>query len=249
MIILSLMIYLPVPVILVTGLIIVCGHNLLDALDYPRPVTPPLRWGFLHQQSFFPFDPNRMFAFLYPLIPWPGVMMLGYTVGTMYQQEYNDLKRRRQLMVFGTGITLFFAALRLINVYGDPSGWQYQKNLVFTVLSFLNVTRYLPSFLFLSMTPVPALIILSLVEPMNAKWTKIVAVYGGVPFFYFLVHSFILHFVCMVIFFLNGHTLARANTGLLHFRPDNFGYSPGIVYLIWLAVVIYYILFVKNIIV
>lgn len=237
MIILSAMIYLPVPVIYITGLIIVLGHNALDVFDVSRPASPPIWWGFLHQQSFFPYDHNRMFAFLYPLIPWPGVMMIGYCIGSIFKQNYDDKKRQRQLMVYGIMVTLFFIALRFSNVYGDPSQWQHQKNFVYTVLSFLNVTKYPPSLLFLTMTLGPALIVLSLFERLNAKWAKIVSVYGRVPFFYFLVHFFILHFALMIIFFMNGHTLAQANTGLIHFRPDNFGYPLGVVYLIWITVV------------
>ncbi len=238
MIILAGMIYLPIPVIFLTGLFIVCGHNFLDTFDYARPATPPAWWGFLHQQSFFPYDHNRMFAFLYPLIPWPGVMMLGYCAGSMYQQDYDAKKRQRRLMLYGIIVTSFFVVLRFTNLYGDPSEWHSQRNSVFTVLSFLNVTKYPPSLLFLSMTLGPALIVLSLAERMHGKWTKIVSIYGRVPFFYFLVHFFMLHFALMIIFFINGHTLAQANTGLIHFRPDSFGYSLGIVYLIWIAIVV-----------
>ncbi len=238
MILLSAAIYLPLPVIFFTGLIIVCGHNFLDAFDYARPATPPVWWGFLHQQSFFPYGNNRMFAFLYPLIPWPGVMMLGYSMGAIYKQDYDGKKRRSQLMIYGIIITLFFVALRYTNIYGDPSEWHAQKTFVFTLLSFLNVTKYPPSLLFLTMTLGPALILLSGVEGISSRWTKIVSVYGRVPFFYFLVHFFILHFIIMIIFFINGHSLSEANTGLIHFRRDDFGYSLGIVYLMWIAVVV-----------
>lgn len=79
-----------------------------------------------------------MFAFLYPLIPWPGVMMLGYLIGAMYKQDYISEKRQKQLQLYGIVITLFFIALRLTNFYGDPSEGHMQKNIAFTVLSFLN---------------------------------------------------------------------------------------------------------------
>ena len=238
MIILSAMIYLPFWGIFIIGLAIVCGHNLLDVFDVARPASPTVWWGFLHQQSFFPYSHNRMFAFLYPLIPWPGVMMLGYCMGIIYGKNYDAAKRRKVLLVSGVIVTLFFIGLRFTNIYGDPSNWQVQKNGIYTVLSFLNLTKYPPSLLYLTMTLGPALIVLSFTESVGGKWSKIVAVYGRVPFFYFLVHFFLLHFICMIIFFINGHSLAQANTGLLHFRPDDFGYSLGIVYLIWIAVVV-----------
>jgi hypothetical protein len=138
----------------------------------------------------------------------------------------------------GILITLFFITLRFTNVYGDPSEWHVQKNSVFTLLSFLNTTKYPASLLFLSMTLGPAIVLLSLFERSKGKWSKIVSVYGRVPFFYFLVHFFIIHLICMILFFANGHTLSEANTGFLHFKSPNDGLPLGIVYLIWIAVVV-----------
>lgn len=238
MIILATAIYLPVPVIFFIGLIIVCGHNFLDAFDYTRPAQTPVWWGFLHQQSFFPYDHNRLFAILYPLLPWPGVMMLGYCLGSLYKKDFDAKKRQKLLTITGIVVTLFFIILRFTNIYGDPSEWNLQKNFVFTILSFLNVTKYPASLLFLSMTLGPALIFLSLFEKTKGKWTKIVSVYGRVPFFYFLFHFLVIHLICMIVFFANGHSFSEANTGLLHFKSPNDGLPLGIIYLIWIAVVV-----------
>jgi uncharacterized membrane protein len=238
MIILAGVIYLPLRAIFFIGLIIVCAHNLLDAFDYLKPTETPLWWGFLHQQSFFPYDHNRLFAILYPLLPWPGVMMLGYCLGSLYKKEFDAKRRQKILLSTGILITLFFIILRFTNVYGDPSEWHVQKNSVFTLLSFLNTTKYPASLLFLSMTLGPAIILLSLFERSKGEWSKIVSVYGRVPFFYFLVHFFIIHLICMILFFANGHTLSEANTGFLHFKSPNDGLPLGIVYLIWIAVVV-----------
>jgi len=238
MIILAGVIYLPLRAIFFIGLIIVCAHNLLDAFDYLKPTETPLWWGFLHQQSFFPYDHNRLFAILYPLLPWPGVMMLGYCLGSLYKKEFDAKRRQKILLSTGILITLFFIILRFTNVYGDPSEWHVQKNSVFTLLSFLNTTKYPASLLFLSMTLGPAIIALSLFEHSTGKWSRIVSVYGRVPFFYFLVHFFIIHLICMILFFANGHTLSQANAGFLHFKSPNDGLPLGIVYLIWIAVVV-----------
>jgi uncharacterized membrane protein len=238
MIILAAMIWLPLPVIFFMGCLLVFGHNSLDKFDFVQPATTPLWWGFLHQPVFVSYAPGRMFGVLYPLIPWPGVMMLGYCLGSLFVKEFPAKRRQNILLINGIFITLFFIVLRFINIYGDPSLWSQQKNDITTVLSFLNVTKYPPSLLFLSMTLGPALILLSIFERKKGKWTNVVAVYGRVPFFYFLLHFFVIHLVCMILFFINGHALSEANTGLLHFRPDNFGYPLGVVYIIWIAIVI-----------
>ncbi|MDQ2718717.1 MAG: heparan-alpha-glucosaminide N-acetyltransferase domain-containing protein [Bacteroidota bacterium] len=238
MIILAAVIYLPLRVIFFVGCIIVFGHNFLDVFDYTQPNTTPWWWGFLHQQSFFPYGSNRMLAVLYPLIPWPGVMMLGYCLGSLYVKEYNAQKRQKFFMATGIAVTLFFILLRFTNLYGDPQPWSIQRNFITTILSFFNTTKYPPSLLFLSMTLGPALIFLSFLEKKKGKWTQIISVYGRVPFFYFLLHFFVLHFILMIIFFINGHSITEAATGFLFFRPADFGYPLLIVYLIWMAVVI-----------
>jgi uncharacterized membrane protein len=238
MIILAAAIYLPIKAIFFIGLIIVCGHNLLDAFNYPNPAKTPLWWGFLHEQSFFSYAPKRLFAILYPLLPWPGVMMLGYCLGSLFRKEIDAKRRQRILMTSGIVITLFFVALRFTNIYGDPSEWKPQNTSMFTILSFLNTTKYPASLLFLSMTLGPALIFLSLFEKAKGKWTKMISVYGRVPFFYFLIHFLLIHLICMALFFANGHTLSEASTGLLHFQAPDQGVSLRMVYLIWIAVVV-----------
>ena len=52
-----------------------------------------------------------------------------------------------------------------------------------------------------------------------------------------VLHFFLIHFLCMVLFFATGHTMAQAAGGMMLFRPNDFGFSLGVVYLIWIAVV------------
>jgi hypothetical protein len=79
--------------------------------------------------------------------------------------------------------------------------------------------------------------VLAWIEKIKAGWTNIVVIYGRVPMFYYLLHFFIIHLLCTILFFLSGHTMAQATGGMMLFRPDDFGYSLGIVYLIWIAIV------------
>ena len=92
----------------------------------------------------------------YPLIPWVGVMMLGYCLGKIYVPSFDAAKRGRILLILGSSAVALFVLVRLINVYGDPSVWSAQRSFVFTLLSFINVTKYPPSLNYLLITLGPA---------------------------------------------------------------------------------------------
>jgi uncharacterized membrane protein len=161
MIILAAAIWLPLPLIFAIGMILVFGHDLLDPLNFTGKVQAPLWWGLLHQQVFIPYGNGRIFGVLYPLIPWPGVMMLGYCLGSLYRSDYPAAKRQRQLLVAGLCAMVLFLVLRWTNIYGDSSLWSTQRSTGITLVSFFNTSKYPPSLLFLLMTLGPALVALS----------------------------------------------------------------------------------------
>jgi uncharacterized membrane protein len=237
MVLLAALIYLPMPVLFALGLIIVCGHNLLDNFNATDRAKVPLGWSILHQQSFRPFAEGRTLLVLYPIIPWPGIMLLGYCLGSLFVPGYDAAKRRRQLVWMGSLAILVFFVVRWINVYGDLFPWAEQKNTTATILSFFNVTKYPPSLLYICMTIGPALIALAWIEKAKAKWMNVVVIYGRVPMFYYLLHFFVIHLLCTIMFFVTGHTMEQASGGFMLFRPNDFGYSLGVVYLIWIAIV------------
>lgn len=236
MIVLAFMLYLPLPVLFVSGLVIVAGHNFLDGFNTAQGVTPSFAWSVLHQQSFRSIGNGRLVGVLYPLLPWPGILLLGYCMGTLFGKEYDPVKRRKLLKTTGIISILAFLLLRWINIYGDPFPWSEQKNTAATIISFFNLTKYPPSLLFCCMTIGPALILLAWLEKTGANWKNYVVVYGRVPLFYYLFHFLVIHLVVMILFFVNGHSLSEAG-GMILFRPADFGYPLGIVYLIWIALV------------
>lgn len=237
MLLLAALIYLPLPVLFVLGLAIVAGHNLLDNFNSTDPAKIPLGWSILHQQSFRFYAENRSFMVLYPILPWPGIMLLGYCLGSLYKPGYDAAKRRRKLVAYGLSAIVVFVVVRWINVYGDLFPWAEQKTTTATLLSFLNVSKYPPSLLYTCMTIGPALIVLAWIEKARKNWMNITVVYGRVPMFYYLLHFLLIHLLCMIVFFAQGYTMAEARSGFMLFRPNEFGFSLGITYLIWIAVV------------
>lgn len=169
MIVLAALIHLPLKLVAGFGLAMIALHNLLDRFQvagWQGPGTPvpgfgAKLWILAHQPfTIFPVlgDPSPIVLVVYPLIPWIGVMAVGYAFGSLYQLD--AARRRRWLLGMGVTATWLFIFVRALDVYGDPAHWSKQKNVVFTVLSFVNTTKYPPSLQFLLMTLGPALLAL-----------------------------------------------------------------------------------------
>ena len=134
-----------------------------------------------------------------------------------------------------------FIALRLINRYGDPQPWQYQPSAVYTFLSFLNVTKYPPSLMYACMTLGPALLFLPALENVQNRFTKVMNTFGRVPFFYYLLHVYSIHLLCVGLYFIQGFTFKDLFSKPMSFafRPDSgFGIALPYVYIVWLAVLV-----------
>lgn len=242
MFILGLIIRLPYQALLVIGLVIVFGHNLMDYVEQRPNQQLPFVWDLIHRASFHPVGKSHFIGILYPFLPWTGVMILGYCCGKLFSKDVDPTYRRKMLVGLGLMIIGFFIIVRATNIYGDPAKWSTRNNFLFSILSFINTTKYPPSLLFLCMTIGPGLIFLALTEGIQNRLTRIITVYGRVPLFYFVVHFYILHTVSMLLFFTRGHTLQEGLNAPKGF-PVNFiipgdGYRLTIVYLIWIGIVL-----------
>jgi uncharacterized membrane protein len=237
MICLSFLIYLPQKVILIIGILLIAGHNLLDSVTMEGNSLKSIIWYILHQESTFALSENRSVGISYPLLPWPGIMMLGYCLGVFYKKEFIASTRKKWLLWIGLGMTILFFILRGINIYGDPFPWSQQKNLTYTILSFLNVTKYPASLAYLLITLGPSLIFLSATENIKNKLTDFILVFGRVPLFFYFLHIFVLHATAT---FIGGNLKGW----LFHGEGFNSlplgvnGYSLGIVYIIWICLIL-----------
>ena len=241
MVVLGIVIRLPFNFILALGLLIVLGHNSLDFAEAARKGNVPLWWNFLHLPTVFPVGGGRVVGIFYPFLPWIGLMMLGYCFGKLFT-TIEPGKLNRVFFRIGAGLLLFFVALRFSNLYGDTFDWAKQKSGLKTFFAFMNVQKYPPSLLYMCATIGGALLFLSAVRSTNNRISKIIIVYGRVPFFYYILHFYLLNLLHIFAYLSRGHSFAEGTKGLPNF-PFMFtvpgeGYSLGVVYLIWLAVVI-----------
>jgi uncharacterized membrane protein len=191
MVALALIARLPLGAIVTLGVLMVAGHNLLDGVAAESFGAFDPVWRFLHAPGFLYFSPEHVVLVAYPVIPWIGVTALGYALGALYDRPAED--RLRFLRRAGALLVALFLVLRGLNVYGDPRPWAGQEGVLRTLLSFLNVTKYPPSLLFLSLTLGTALLLLARFERGAPAWLRPALPYGRTPLFFFLTHFTLIH--------------------------------------------------------
>lgn len=238
MVALAAALWLPRPAILALGLVLVAGHNLLDgvhASSFGAPGTlPALAWNILHEPWHGRFANGFELGVMYPLLPWIGVLLLGYALGEVMQLAPD--RRRRWLRAVGLGALLLFALLRLANGYGDPEPWSVNaRGAGYTALGLLNVEKYPPSLDYLLMTLGPALCLLPQLDGWQGRLARIAETFGRVPMFFYLLHVPLIHGISLLARWL----LFGAAAANIHRTADvPASYTPSLlpVYLGWLGV-------------
>ncbi|HEV3120816.1 MAG TPA: heparan-alpha-glucosaminide N-acetyltransferase domain-containing protein [Isosphaeraceae bacterium] len=231
MLVLSALIFLPQVAIAAFGLVMIAGHNLLDGLSAEQLHLPRALWTILHNPGRVPLMSGRTCIVMYPLVPWIGVMAIGYAFGPLLRLEPS--KRRRELLSIGLGATLAFIALRASNVYGDPFKWSYQSSPLFTLMSFINCLKYPPSLLYLLMTLGPAIALLALLDRPVSLLARPLLVFGRVPLFFYLLQWPVLHALAIAIAAVNGQPSAWIQVGGPFGPPPGYGYDLPFTYLMW----------------
>ena len=245
MIVLAALIHLPRIAIAAFGLLMIALHNLTDTIRVtswrgPGTPVPDFRakfWILLHQAfEGFPVFAPVVFV-IYPLIPWVGVMAVGYAFGAIYQ--FDARRRRRWIVIIGGAATLLFIIIRAINLYGDPSPWSRQDNFVFTALSFINTSKYPPSLLFLLMTLGPAILFLALFDSRRAtgRIERFFITFGRVPLFFYVLQWFTAHLLSILLHLAFGKPASWFWRSPVDFSPPppGLGFNLAVVYLSWIT--------------
>ena len=217
MIILAALIHLPARVILLLGIALVAGHNLLDGIVFlpDHPLFEP--WAIIHERSQIELA-GTVIKFNYPVLPWIGVICLGWSAGGWFSKLTTG-ERRRILLATGTGMIVGFLILRALNIYGDAPWFVVPGEPVRTVMSFLALTKYPPSLLFLLPTLGIGLILLAAFERANdSRLTHWLSVMGGAPMFFYLFHLYLLR-----VLYLTARAIWGTNHGDI-FGVDSLGW-------------------------
>ncbi len=248
MVIMGAVVWLPESLILTFGILLVGFHDLFDAIKPAQFGSWGWLWILLHRRGFIP---QLKFFVLFPLLPWVGVMALGYVFGRVLLRDAKT--RQRLTMALGFVLTISFIILRAFNLYGNPpagvaasspGAWHPLSSFAMSLVYFLDVEKYPPSLQFLLMTIGPALILLSLLDRVSesstlGKMLSPLLIFGRVPLFFYILHLFVIHALAVTAAFL----FHQPTGWLLHGGfflgdvPESSGYGLPMVYAMWLLAI------------
>jgi len=228
------LVFLPLPIIGLAGGAMIALHNLFDGLH----AGPLLSGGsligsgrdwvvsVLHRQNP---------PVIYPLVPWIGVMAVGYALGPLFLRE--PARRRRALVALGAALCVTFVVLRAVNGYGDPRPWTPQPRALYTAFAFVNTEKYPPSLDYLLMTLGPVFLLLAAAEKLRGPLARALIVFGRVPFFFYVAHLYLIHLLAIALGVATGFGVRPFLTGWIWF-PNGYGVSLPAVYAAWALVVV-----------
>lgn len=274
MILLAGLIYLPMSAIAALGIAIVAGHNIVDLyLDRLIPLLQASHvqwfWRFLYFGGVIQHG-EMTFGVLYSIVPWIGVMALGYAFGPVMRMDAS--RRARLCYALGGTAIVAFLILRGFDIYGNPRPWRLPApaqaaaaasghaaqaaapptgatkanapapTQAPALLRFLATTKYPASLLFLLMTLGPMLIAVPLLEHAHGAVARVLAIYGRVPFFYYVLHIPLIHLVALGVSLIE---LGRVSPWLFTNHPmlnppppDGYMWGLPTLYLVWTLVLI-----------
>jgi uncharacterized membrane protein len=234
------LVFLPYPAIAAFGFLVVFGHNALDLwlpAHFEALQTSPHAW--LWQIAYLggtisagPDGP--LFAVLYSLVPWIGVIALGYAFGRVL--TWPEERRRRACLAIGGAGLLLFLVLRGANLYGNPSPWKSQPSAALTVLSFLNTRKYPASLLFLLMTLAPTILAIPLAERLRGAVGRVLEIFGRVPLFFYVLHIWLAHAIAAALSAIRyGRVIPWMFANHPYMpgpHPDGYGYGLTVVWMV-----------------
>lgn len=239
MVVLSLLVRLPTTAVLGIGVAIVAGHNLLDGIRGAQFGSWAWVWDLLHARAPLFWDGTVIGLIVYPVLPWIGVMALGYGLGPVFLSPNRD----RTLMRLSLAMAGLFVVLRTFNVYGDPVPWQPQDTAVKSAMSFMNVAKYPPSLLYVCATLAPMLMLVPVFNRMRGPVADVLKTFGAVPLMAYVAHLYVMHLVAIGAHAAAGHNITGMFGTIRHifFEPGVFaGTSLPLpaVYAGWFAVIV-----------
>lgn len=233
MVLLAALVWLPMTAIAIFGLSVIFAQNLAGLVAQALP-----EWAarFLYFGGVFTLGADGpAVAVLYSIVPWVGVMAAGYAFGALMIREPDV--RDRLCWRIGLAATALFLVLGGIGVLLQPAAPGAPPAL----FRLLNQQKYPASQLFLLMTLGPTIALLPQAERARGAFGDVLAVFGRVPLFYYLLHIPLIHAAALVVSLARE---GRVNPWLFGNHPmmpppvpDGYRWSLPLLYVVFLVVV------------
>lgn len=215
MISLSLISRLPRIAVGLIGVAIVTGHNSLGFIEFRPDEWGYTLWTILHDRGTLLEVGNFRIISSYPVLPWIGVISLGYAFAPIFGENIAPNIRQKRLLITGICSLTLLSILRFINVYGDAPRVIYDSTL-HSFMSFINFTKYPPSLDFILFTLGVATLLLYLFERAKSNIvTSTLKTYGSAPMFFYILHLYLLlgiYKICNIVIGANKGELFGVNS-------------------------------------
>jgi uncharacterized membrane protein len=226
------LLWLPRWALATVAALLILPHNLLDDIH-----SQSAWWLAWHQQGFYALPPGSHLngiVFMYPLMPWIGLMAAGYAFGPVFTLPAPA--RQRVLWCASAALLLAFVLLRAANFYGDPDPWSPQHHgLMADAMSFMRVHKYPPSLQYLLVTGGIGMALLAACARLPARGPLLL--FGRHPLFFYLVHVALIHALGNLYFTVRfGAAPSFGPAGAV--IPPGYAPSLAVVYAAWAGVLV-----------
>ena len=240
MILMAALVRLRTPAIALFGLIVIFAQNIVGVLAQATPESLRASWGWIWQVLYFGgvftlWQNGPPVAVLYSIVPWIGVMAAGYAFGAIVIRE--SAERRRLCAWIGVSATALFLVVGGLGVWLRPAPAGAPP----AVIRLLNQNKYPASQLFLLMTLGPTIALMPFAKHVRGAVGRVLAVFGRVPLFYYLVHIPVIHAAAVVVSLVRE---GRVNPWLFGHHPmmpprvpDGYTWGLPLLYLVFAVVV------------
>lgn len=230
MIILGMLTRLRTSLILIIGIAMIAFQQVFQHVPSLLPQSARESFGKIWAFFYFTdYEPAGGINVLYVLLPWVGVMMVGYSFGALLLKETRV--RNKACLWIGTIAILLFLG------FGVAFSLNQKNNEMPLLLQLLNQKKYPPSQLFLFMTLGPLIILIPIVEKARGWPARVLSVFGKVPMFFYLLHILIIHLLALLV-----NLVRTGKTGLGWYMtapysqiPNEMHWSLPLLYLIVLV--------------
>jgi uncharacterized membrane protein len=174
-------IWLPFRAIWIIGLVMIAVQQVFGLV--PKTFT---YWNFFYTIQY---EALPWISTLYVLLPWIGVMMVGYGFGKLL--TFEPARRNKLCLQIGlSAIAVFLVAGSTVALLGHHGDQPF-------IFRLLGQQKYPPSQLYLLMTLGPLVALVPFAEKTKGWLANILTVFGKVPFFYYILHILLIHLLAL----------------------------------------------------